>query len=110
MRASDAPGRVVGRLVALAQGKLDAASTMGGAAASQGRRSKMTFLSREQEAEAVQSDPDAAVQLLVVRQLEGFAKAGKRVAPGEKKAQGGSGGFTWSTPKPLFTHLYTHTV
>ena len=53
MRASDAPGRAVGRLVALAQGKVEAASTMGGAAASQGRRSKMTFLSREQEAEAV---------------------------------------------------------
>ena len=40
----------------------------------------------------MQSDPDAAVQLLVVRQLEGFAKAGKRVAPGEKEVQGGQGG------------------
>ena len=44
----------------------------------------MLFGLTEQEAEAVQSDPDAAVQLLVVRQLEGLAKAGKRVAPGEK--------------------------
>ena len=53
---------------------------------------------RGQEAEAVQSDPDAAVQLLVVRQLEGFAKAGKRVAPGEKEVHGGPGGFT-GTPR-----------
>ena len=59
------------------------------------------FPRRGQEAEAVQSDPDAAVQLLVVRQLEGFAKAGKRVAPGEKEVHGGSGGFT-GTPPGLF--------
>eukprot|EP01050_Picozoa_sp_SAG11_P022483 SAG11_NODE_4263_length_1981_cov_35.759830_4_plen_275_part_01 len=33
----------------------------------------------QQEAETVQVDPDAAVQLLVVRQLEGLAAAGRRV-------------------------------
>jgi hypothetical protein len=62
----------------------------------------------EQEAEAVQSDPDAAVQLLVVRQLEGFAKAGKRVAPGEKKAQGGSGG-SLGAPRSLFSRTSIRT-
>ena len=31
------------------------------------------------EAETVQTDPDAAVQLLVIRQLEGLAAAGRRV-------------------------------
>eukprot|EP01050_Picozoa_sp_SAG11_P031118 SAG11_NODE_9516_length_904_cov_17.401242_1_plen_39_part_01 len=33
----------------------------------------------QKEAETVQVDPDAAVQLLVVRQLEGLAAAGRRV-------------------------------
>ena len=33
----------------------------------------------QQDAEKVQTDPDAAVQLLVVRQLEGLAAAGRRV-------------------------------